>query len=104
MPAGVSIGAVVVRRTGDRTTKKGVVMMMPYGSYQLWQVERTKTDAERRQADAELGMMAAELSRFFREITGPVRGLRRRRLPPAPLPSAQSGAVQTNIACLPSGN
>jgi hypothetical protein len=80
-------------------------MMMHFGSYQLWQVERAKTDAERRQADAELGMMAAEVSRFFREITGPVRGPGRRRLlRPAPLASAESTAAHTKIACLPSGN
>jgi hypothetical protein len=89
----------------DRTRTKGVVNMMPYGSYQLWQVERTKTDAERRQADAELGMLAAEVSRFFRDATAPMRNLRRHRLlRPASRPAAQSIASQTNAACVSSGN
>jgi hypothetical protein len=80
--------------------------MMPYGSYQLWQVERSKTEAERRQAAAELGMLAAELSRFFHNVTGPLRGLRRHRLlrPASSLPIAQIATAQTEVACLQSGN
>jgi hypothetical protein len=70
--------------------------MMGYGSYQLWQVERTKTDAERRQADEQLGMMAADVSRFFRGITAPVRGLARHRHPrPASLASPPCGSPES---------
>jgi hypothetical protein len=90
----------------ERERTKGVVKMMPYGSYQLWQLERSKTEAERRRADAELGMLAAELSRFFHNVTGPLRGLRRHRLlrPASSLPTAQIAAAQTEITCLQSGN
>lgn len=53
--------------------------MMPYSVNLLYQAERVKTGAERRQADIELGMMAAELSRLGRDINRPLRALRRYR-------------------------
>jgi hypothetical protein len=47
--------------------------------YQLYQAERIKSDAERNQADAQLGMMAAAVSQLWRQVTTPVRALRRHR-------------------------
>ena len=41
--------------------------MMPYQSYQLWQVERTKTVAEQRAGDVRAGEVAAAMSRSFRQ-------------------------------------
>lgn len=55
-------------------------MMGGYGSYQLWQVERSKTDAERRQANAALGALVVDVSRFFRGVTAPMRSLRWHRV------------------------
>jgi hypothetical protein len=37
--------------------------MMPYQSYQLWQIERHKTPAEQYAADMRRGMFAAAVSR-----------------------------------------
>jgi hypothetical protein len=51
----------------------------PYSGYQLYQAERIKSDAERNQADAQLGMMAAAVSQLWRQVTTPVRALRRHR-------------------------
>lgn len=53
--------------------------MTPYSVYQLYQAERIKSDAERNQADAQLGMMAAAVSQLWRQVTTPVRALRRHR-------------------------
>lgn len=113
----MSIAAALVRRLSDRTRAKGcAVKMMPYGSYQLWQLERSKTDAERRQANAELAMQAAAVSQFFRGIAAPVRSLRRHwllhRAPlaaaslaaaphaAAPHAAAPQAAAQTKLTCL----
>jgi hypothetical protein len=49
---------------------------MPYSGYQLYQAERVKSDAERRQADAALGMMAAGVAQLWGQVTRPVRALR----------------------------
>jgi hypothetical protein len=49
---------------------------MPYSAYQLYQAERVKSDAERRQADVALGMMAADVAQLWGQVTGPVRALR----------------------------
>jgi hypothetical protein len=40
--------------------------MMPYQSYQLWQIERPKTPAEQYAADMRGGMFAAAVSRSAR--------------------------------------
>jgi len=40
--------------------------MMPYQSYQLWQIERPKTPAEQYAADTRRGMFAAAVSRSAR--------------------------------------
>lgn len=53
--------------------------MMPYSVNQLYQAERAKTDAERRQADIGQGMMAAEVSRLWQDIRRPLGALRRYR-------------------------
>jgi hypothetical protein len=40
--------------------------MMPYQSYQLWQIERLKTPAEQHAADLQCGQFAAAVSRSAR--------------------------------------
>jgi hypothetical protein len=55
--------------------------MMPYSAYQLYQAERVKSEAERRRADLELGMMAADVSRLWGQMTRLVRPLRRQHAP-----------------------
>jgi hypothetical protein len=49
---------------------------MPYSVYQLYQAERVKSDAERRQADVALGMMAADVAQLWDRVTWPVHALR----------------------------
>lgn len=44
--------------------------MMPYQSYQLWQIERPKTPAEQYAADMRHGMFAATVSRSARRTVG----------------------------------
>ena len=56
-----------------------VVNVMPYSGYVLYQAERVKTEAERRQTDVARGMIAAELSRLCRDLTRPLAVLRRSR-------------------------
>jgi hypothetical protein len=41
--------------------------MIPYQTYQLWQLERVKTTAEQHAADARRGMFAAVTSRSARQ-------------------------------------
>ena len=53
--------------------------MMPYSANLLYQAERVKSDAERRQADAQMGMMAADLSQFWDDVVRFVSALRRYR-------------------------
>jgi hypothetical protein len=52
---------------------------MPYHGYQLYQEERVKTDAGRRQADVAQGMMAAEVSRLWQDVSRPLNALFRYR-------------------------
>jgi hypothetical protein len=64
-----------------------VVNVMPYSGYALYQAERVKTDAERRQADVAQGVMVAELSKLRQGLTRPLavlRGSRARRYPGHP--------------------
>jgi hypothetical protein len=63
--------------------------MMPYDSYQLYQVERAKSPAEIRHADDQAGRLASAASSLFRCITRPWRARRRPVRPrPAPCPSS----------------
>lgn len=50
--------------------------MMLYDMTAQYQAERIKSVAEQRRADDQLGMMAAEMSRFWRRVTRPVQALR----------------------------
>ena len=50
--------------------------MMLYHMTTQYQAERIKTAAEQRRADDQLGMMAAEVSRFWRRVTRPAQALR----------------------------
>ena len=50
--------------------------MMLYDMTTQYQIERIKTAAEQRRADDQLGMMAAEVSRFWRRVTRPAQALR----------------------------
>jgi hypothetical protein len=52
---------------------------MPYSVYTLYQAERVKTDAERRQADLRLGMQAAAMSEALAALRRPARTRRRHR-------------------------
>jgi hypothetical protein len=59
---------------------------MSYSAYQLYQAERVKNDAERRQADMLLGRMAAAVSHFRGTVTRPVPALRPHRAERSPAP------------------
>jgi len=64
-------------------------MMMPYQSYRLWEIERTKSVREQRAADVRCGQFAALLMRLAVRPAGRYRpegsGPRRRPEPrPAP--------------------
>jgi hypothetical protein len=59
-----------------RAHSKEELNVMPYSASQLYQAERVKSDAERRQADVALGMMAADVSQLWGQVTRPVRVLR----------------------------
>jgi hypothetical protein len=75
----LSIPGVLVRRHGDQPTKrerKGVITMMLYDMTAQYQAERIKSVAEQRRADDQLGMMAAEMSRFWLRVTRPAQALR----------------------------
>jgi hypothetical protein len=75
--------------------------MTPYSAYQLYQAERVKSEAERRRADLELGMMAADVSRLWGQITRPVRLLRRHPAPycrPARYAESDLAACEAKIA------
>jgi hypothetical protein len=54
--------------------------MMPYQAYQLYQIERPKSQAEIRRADEQLGRMAERVTalrkRMFRLITARALSLR----------------------------
>ena len=66
--------------------------MMPYSVNPLYQAERVRSDAERRQADAETGMMAADLSRFRDDFARLVSALRWHRRKGYPAVSAEPGS------------
>ena len=51
--------------------------MMPYHSYQLYQIERAKNPAEIRRADEQAARLASAASSLIRSITRPVRVMRR---------------------------
>jgi putative heme degradation protein len=50
---------------------------MPYHAYQVLQVERPKTEAERRAADQRLGEMVAAAAQLADDLARPARALRR---------------------------
>ena len=51
--------------------------MMPYDTYRLYQIERTKSPAEIRRADEQAARVASAASSLFRRITRPWRAMRR---------------------------
>ena len=51
--------------------------MMPFDSYQLYQVERAKSPAEIRRADEQAAWLASAASSLFRGITRPWRAMQR---------------------------
>ena len=57
--------------------------MVPYDTYRIYQIERTKSHAEVRCADVQAARAASAISSLFRGITRPVRTMRR---PAAGLP------------------
>lgn len=66
--------------------------MMPYPTYQLYQIERAKSPAEIRRADEQLGRMAQRTSTLWHSATRPgtalralLRNRRRRSLSAAPV-------------------
>lgn len=67
---------VVSGADGAAGNAEDVVSVMPYSVSQLYQAERVKTNAERRQADTGQGMMAAEVSRLWQDISRPLGALR----------------------------
>ena len=68
---------VVVLSSADGATGNAgdVVSVIPYDGFQMYQAERAKTGAERRQADIGQGMMAAEVSRLWQGVTRPLGAL-----------------------------
>jgi hypothetical protein len=82
----VSSNGVLVRRGGDSQQTavtereyEDVDTMMPYSMSTLYQAERVKSDAERREVEAEAGMLVADLSRFRDDVARFLRPLRRHR-------------------------
>lgn len=73
--------------------------MMPYGSYQLYQIERPKSAAELRRADEQLGELSRTMRSAWHDATEPTRvllghaGRRRARHTgqSRPMPSSPSG-------------
>jgi hypothetical protein len=51
--------------------------MVPYDTYRIYQIERTKSLAEVRRADAQAARVASAISSLFRGITRPVRAVHR---------------------------
>jgi hypothetical protein len=51
--------------------------MMPYDTYRLYQIERTKSPAEVRRADEQAARLASAASSLFRSITRPWLAMRR---------------------------
>lgn len=76
--------------------------MMPYSANLLYQAERAKSDAERRQADAQMGMMAADLSQFWDDVVRFVSALRRyrqKRYPAAGFAGSAQPGSRRQSAC-----
>ena len=67
--------------------------MMPFDSYQLYQVERAKSPAEIRHADEQAGRLASAASSLFRGIVRPWRARRRPDRPRATCPPSPSVLV-----------
>jgi hypothetical protein len=64
----------VVGVTAQRiSSPEDVIIVMSYAAYQLYQAERSRSDAERRQADASLGTLAASAAGLRRGPTRPRR-------------------------------
>lgn len=79
--------------------------MMPYSVNLLYQAERVKSDAERRQADIEMGMMAADLSQFWDDVVRFVSALRRchrKRYPAAGFAGPAQPGSRCQSACFDS--
>jgi hypothetical protein len=87
--------------------------MMPYGSYQLYQAERTKSAAEIRRADKQLGEMSQTLTLTWQHVsraTAELLALLGRRRPrirahhataiDAPGPGAERAACRGARPCL----
>lgn len=70
-------GGLIFRTTSTYDARNGDRVMMPYNSYQLYQIERAKNPAEIRRVDEQAGRLAAAASSVFRGITRPVQAMRR---------------------------
>ncbi len=64
---------------------------MPFQSYQLWEIERSKTIAEQRAADVRAGEFAAAMARSFRQAGRQLRAVTAQR-PGLGRPAARAGA------------
>jgi hypothetical protein len=51
--------------------------MVPYDTYRIYQIERTKTLAEVRRADEHAAQLACAISSLFHSLMRPVRAARR---------------------------
>jgi hypothetical protein len=64
-------------RASDAAVLAGAMIMMPYDTYRLYQVERTKSAAEVQRADEQAARFAAAASSPFRGIMRPARAVLR---------------------------
>jgi hypothetical protein len=73
----VSVAGGLDRREGDRAAAnekpEDVINVMPYFAYPLYQAERSRSGAGRREADARLGALAASAARLWRGAARPRR-------------------------------
>jgi hypothetical protein len=51
--------------------------VIPYHSYQLYQIDRPKSPAEIRYADVQAGRLSATIADLLRGVARPVRAIRR---------------------------
>ena len=58
--------------------------MVPYDTYRIYQIERTKTLAEVRRADQRAAQLASAISSLVHGLIRPVRAARRPSLAAAP--------------------